>query len=95
MTSVPVITTLVAKILIIVDRLLGEWVMLDIGRVNMGNASHPYVDNCGPYAEITCNMTACGNAFVEVLEDVIHNGLVLLSQALVGLISWESYPVSG
>ena len=95
MTSVPVITTLVAKILIILDRLLSEWVVVNISTVNVGNASHPYVGNCVPYLEITSYMTPCGSAFVEVLEDVIHNGFVLVSHVLVGLNAWESYPVSG
>jgi len=95
MTQIPVITTLLTKILNIVERLLDEWVMLDIGTVQMGTADEPYWDTCAPYADITCNMSACGNEFVEILEDVVHNALVMVSQSLVALISWESYPIGG
>jgi len=96
MTTIPVITTLLTKILNIVERLLDEWVMLNIptGGVHMGDAANPYVGNCAPWANITCNMTACGSGFVEILEDVVHNALVLVSQSLVALISWENVPVA-
>ena len=94
MTQMPVITGLLAKILNIVERLLQEWVDLQVTGVSMGNAQNPYINECAPYVNMSCKMTTCGTAFVEILEDVVHNALVMVSQSLVALISWETFPLS-
>ena len=84
--NVPVITTLIAKVLNIIERLLDEWVSLNISSLsNFHDTGSPFVDNCGPNVSIVCNMTDCGNDFVERLEDGIHLLASLLSYVLAGI----------
>ena len=87
MTDAPVLSILIAKILTLADRILNEWVMLDIQEWYFADPGLDYVNNCHPSGRIIGNMTACGDEFVEHLEDMIHSGVVALGHILGGLVS--------
>jgi hypothetical protein len=86
MEGLPVITGVIAKGLMLVERLLDEWVTVG-GEV--GPIPNP---TCGPNYDLTVEMKACGNDFVELLEDLLHGGLEALITLMGGLVATESYP---
>jgi hypothetical protein len=86
MDGVPVITGVIAKGLMLVERLLDEWVNLGGEWTDIPN------ENCGPEFNLTVEMEECGNDFVELLEDLLHGGLEALITLMGGLVATESYP---
>jgi len=89
---VPSLSSIIAKLLLVVERLLDEWVELDIHSwVVMDNtgpgALYGYVDNCAPHGNVTGSMTDCGNIMVEHLADIIQGAMLALNQILASLVT--------
>jgi len=89
--TIPVITTIIAKILNIVERLLDEWVQLNVQAWAAHDQGVGYVDNCGPGGLILCQMTDCGNDLVELIEDSVHSLAALLPNILLAFSTSESW----
>ncbi len=70
-----VLAEVISKCLLFVNRLLDEWAWVEVEEWPVG-----YVDECGPAYNLSGGITACGEDFIEYLEDMMHAGLQVLSQ---------------
>jgi len=82
-----VLTEVIARILAMVGRLLDEWVDLTIIEGRFVDSGLGYIDNLGPSGLIIANTTACGEAFIEELEDMAHSVIGFLTNTLAGITS--------
>lgn len=77
-----VFAALICRAMAIADRILSEWCTVTVIDWPEG-----YVDECGPTYAVSVEMTACGEEFCEIMEDVMHSGMAVAAQIHGALLS--------
>ena len=85
MDPVPGLVMIIAKVMNLLERLLDEWVEVTTLSWQTSDGTLGYIDHCGPGGVLMCNMTACGNDFIERVEDLIHILPNFITNIILGL----------
>lgn len=90
----PSLSSLVAKLYMVAERLLDEWAELHVDSWVVKDATGPgalydYVDNCSPHGNVTGALTDCSDVVVEQLADLFNGLLFLANQMMGSLIAVE------
>ena len=91
---VPSLSSLIAKLYMVAERLLDELVELRVHSWVVKDATGPgalydYIDNCSLHGNVTGTMTPCGDVVEEQLAGLFNGLLVLASQMTASLIAVE------
>ena len=83
--DVPILSAIVAKVLVLVERLMDEWVTLSV------TTWAPFNPNCGPNINVSGDTTVCGDGLIEIVEDMVQGGVGLVVQILGGIGVTETF----
>lgn len=90
----PSLSSVVAKLYMVAERLLDEFVELRVDSWVVKDATGPgalydYVDNCSIHGNVTGTMTRCGDVVVEQLADLFNGLLILVDQMITSVIALQ------
>lgn len=80
---VPFVTTIIAKILALVDFFLSQWVDVSVSASVSPN-------HCWEYSAVNASVNPCGQEFLSNLTDVLEGTVALVPSLLGGLFAFGS-----
>lgn len=80
-TSIPFITTIIAKVLALTDFFLSQWV-----DVSVSSSASP--NNCWGFDVVNASVNPCGQEFISNFMDVLEGAVALVPSLLGGLFAY-------